>query len=92
MCIRDSFYGARECARMKLILRGRKFGFQLEEIRQWLQIYEEQGNEAQMRAWVELADRQLGELDEQRKQMDEAIDELKSLRDKIEGSLSQKTG
>ncbi|MEP3637329.1 MAG: MerR family DNA-binding transcriptional regulator [Paracoccaceae bacterium] len=89
---RSRFYGARECARMKLILRGRKFGFQLEEIRQWLQIYEEQGNEAQMRAWVELADRQLGELDEQRKQMDEAIDELKSLRDKIEGSLSQKTG
>ena len=87
---RSRFYGARECARMKLILRGRKFGFQLEEIRQWLQIYEEQGNEAQMRAWVELADRQLGELDEQRKQMDEAIDELKSLRDKIEGSLSQK--
>ena len=89
---RSRFYGARECARMKLILRGRKFGFQLEEIRQWLQIYEEQGNEAQMRAWVELADRQLGELDEQRKQMDEAIDELKSLRDKIEGSLSQKAG
>ena len=87
---RSRFYGARECARMKLILRGRKFGFQLEEIRQWLQIYEEQGNEAQMKAWVELADRQLGELDEQRKQMDEAIDELKSLRDKIEGSLSQK--
>ena len=85
---RSRFYGARECARMKLILRGRKFGFQLEEIRQWLQIYEEQGNEAQMRAWVELADRQLGELDEQRKQMNEAIDELKSLRDKIEGSLS----
>lgn len=85
---RSRFYGARECARMKLILRGRKFGFQLEEIRQWLQIYEEQGNEAQMKAWVELADRQLGELDEQRKQMDEAINELKSLRDKIEGSLS----
>ncbi|MEO9517990.1 MAG: MerR family DNA-binding transcriptional regulator [Paracoccaceae bacterium] len=88
---RSRFYGARECARMKLILRGRKFGFQLEEIRQWLQIYEEQGNEAQMKAWVELADRQLSELAEQRKQMGEAIDELKSLRDKIEGSLSQKT-
>ncbi|MEO9819788.1 MerR family DNA-binding transcriptional regulator [Pseudophaeobacter sp.] len=88
---RSRFYGARECARMKLILRGRKFGFQLEEIRQWLQIYEEQGNEAQMKAWVELADRQLGELAEQRQQMDEAIDELKSLRDKIEGSLSEKT-
>ena len=30
---RSRFYGARECARMTLILRGRKFGFQLEELR-----------------------------------------------------------
>ena len=37
---RSRFYGARECARMTLILRGRKFGFQLEELRQWLLIYD----------------------------------------------------
>jgi DNA-binding transcriptional MerR regulator len=36
---------------MKLILRGRKFGFQLEEIRQWLLIYENEGTKAQMKAW-----------------------------------------
>ena len=29
---RSRFYGARECARMTLILRGRKFGFKLEEL------------------------------------------------------------
>lgn len=45
---RSRFYGPRECARMKLILRGRKFGFQLEDIRQWLLIYEHEGTEAQM--------------------------------------------
>src|SRR6056297_2764894 len=56
---RARWYGPRECARMTLILRGRKFGFALEEIRQWLLIYEKEGTEAQMRAWVELADRQL---------------------------------
>ena len=32
---RARFYGPRECARMTLILRGRRFGFQLEELRQW---------------------------------------------------------
>ena len=68
---------------MKLILRGRKFGFQLEDIRQWLLIYEHEGTEAQMRAWIELADGQLGELAEQRKQLDEAIDELQDLRDSV---------
>ncbi|MCX8953290.1 MerR family DNA-binding transcriptional regulator [Ruegeria sp. NA] len=84
---RSRFYGARECARMKLIMRGRKFGFPLEEIRQWLLIYEDQGNEAQMATFVEMADRQMSELQQQRQQLDEAMDELKSLRDQTAKSL-----
>ncbi|MBR9840000.1 MerR family DNA-binding transcriptional regulator [uncultured Salipiger sp.] len=80
---RQRYYGAREVARMKLILRGRKFGFQLEDIRQWLEMREQEGSEAQMRAWVEMADRQMLELAEQRRQLDDAMDELKSLRDEI---------
>jgi DNA-binding transcriptional MerR regulator len=62
-------------------MRGRKFGFQLEGIRKWLLIYENEGTEAQMRAWIKVADRQLGELEEQRKQLDEARSELQGLRD-----------
>ncbi|WP_282091379.1 MerR family transcriptional regulator [Epibacterium ulvae] len=77
---RSRFYTARECARMKLILRGRKFGFQLEEIRQWLLIYEDKGNHAQMQAFVGMADRQLVELRNQRGQIDEALEELEVLR------------
>jgi len=80
---RQRYYGAREVARIKLILRGRKFGFQLEDIRQWLEMREQEGSEAQMRAWVEMADREMLELAEQRRQLDEAMDELKSLRDEI---------
>ena len=59
-----------------ITLRGRKFGFQLEEIRQWLLIYEKEGTEAQMRTWIKMADGQLEELAEQRRQMDEAMAEL----------------
>ncbi|MCE0506827.1 MULTISPECIES: MerR family transcriptional regulator [unclassified Roseivivax] len=84
---RSRFYGPREVARMTLILRGRKFGFQLEDIRQWLLIYEKEGTEAQMRTWVTMADRQLGELEEQRRQLDQAMDELKTLRDETAKSL-----
>ena len=84
---RSRWYGPREVARMTLILRGRKFGFQLEDIRQWLLIYEHEGTEAQMRAWIDLADRQLGELDEQRKQLDDAISELRTLRDETKATL-----
>ena len=84
---RSRMYGARECARMKLILRGRKYGFQLEEIRQWLLIYEKEGNSAQMRAFVEMADRQMQELAEQRDQLDEAMAELRRMRDETAATL-----
>ncbi len=77
---RARFYGPRERARMTLIIRGRKFGFQLEEIRQWLLIYENEGTEAQLRAFVDMADRQTKALNEQRAQIDEALDELAQLR------------
>jgi DNA-binding transcriptional MerR regulator len=77
---RSRFYGPRESARMKLILRGRKFGFALEDIRQWLLIYEKEGTTAQMNVWVEMSGRQLEELKEQRRQLDEAMQELEDLR------------
>lgn len=85
---RARWYGARDVARMKLILRGRKWGFPLEEIRQWLLIYEEDGTDAQNRAWVDLATRQLGELAKQKEQLEEAIDELEAMRDKVAGQIA----
>lgn len=84
---RARFYSPRDVARMKLILRGRKFGFQLEEIRQWLLIYEHEGTEAQMRTWVKMADRQLAELAEQQAQLIEAMDELQQLRNSVAQEL-----
>ena len=78
---RTRFYGARERARMELILRGRSFGFSLEVIRQWLLIYENEGTVAQMRAWVDMANGQLEELAEKQRQLNEALSELTRLRD-----------
>lgn len=84
---RARWYGPREVARMTLILRGRRFGFALEDIRQWLLIYEKEGTEAQMRRWIEMADRQLGELGEQRRQLDETVAALLRLRDDTAATL-----
>lgn len=78
---RSRYYGTKETARMTLILRGRKFGIKLEEIRQWLLIYEEEGTEAQMQAFIEMADRQLEDLEDQAQQLREATRELRELRD-----------
>jgi DNA-binding transcriptional MerR regulator len=78
---RSRFYGPREVARMTLILRGRRFGFSLEEIRQWLLIYRQQGTAPQLETWLHLADRQLASLEKQRADLECAISDLRALRD-----------
>ena len=77
---RARFYGPREVARLTLILRGRRFGFSLEEIRQWLLIYRQKGTQPQLEAWLKLADRQLAELEKQRAELDTSIADLRALR------------
>ena len=77
---RSRFYGPRELARMTLILRGRKFGFQLEELRQWLLIYDQEGTKAQMNVFLDMADRKLAELRDQQIQLSQTIEELEQLR------------
>ncbi|MXQ09611.1 MerR family transcriptional regulator [Alphaproteobacteria bacterium GH1-50] len=84
---RSRFYGSREVARMTLIMRGRKWGFSLEEIRQWLLIYEEQGTEQQYRTFVDLADRQLVALKTERDQLNETIEDLEKFRGEVMKSL-----
>jgi DNA-binding transcriptional MerR regulator len=84
---RARYYGPREVARMTLILRGRRFGFSLEELRQWLQIYDQKGTEEQSRVWVELADRQLGVLQGQLDELQAAITDLRQLRDDVAHTL-----
>jgi len=87
---RNRFYGPREIARMTLILRGRRFGFSLEEIRQWLEMYETKGSGPQLETWIEYADRQLLELKRQREELGATIDELKALRDEAARVLDGK--
>ena len=84
---RSRFYTPREVARMTLIMRGRRFGFTLEEIRQWLEMYETEGTEQQMRVWVEMAERQLKVLREERARLDDTIAELERLRDETARSM-----
>ena len=80
---RTRWYSPREVARMTLIIRGRRWGFSLEECRQFLLIYDEEGTEAQNKVWVEMADRQLGVLDEQIRELQTAREELQDMRDQV---------
>ena len=86
---RARFYGPREVARMTLILRGRRFGFSLEEIRQWLLIYRQKGTRPQLETWIALADRQLAELTRQRDELAVTLEDLKALRETAVAELAK---
>ena len=78
---RQRFYGPRDIARMTLILRGRRFGFKLEEMRQWLDLYDADPDQhLQRKAWMDMADKQLDELRRRRAELDDSIAELERLR------------
>ena len=84
---RSRFYSARDVARMTLIMRGRRFGFSLEELRRWLQIYDKDGSTAQMQAWVPIAQVKLTALLQQQKEISETVSELSKLIDTVKLEL-----
>ncbi|NCV30295.1 MAG: hypothetical protein EBW60_09370 [Rhodobacteraceae bacterium] len=52
----------------------------LEELRQWLLIYDQDGTKAQMNVFLDMADRKLAELRDQQVQLAQTIEELEQLR------------
>ncbi len=71
------FFTRRDRARLTLILRGKRFGFSLEDIRQLLEMYDRDGSEGQLRRTHALALERLAQMEAQRAEMDAAIAELK---------------
>ncbi|MFW2542310.1 MerR family transcriptional regulator [Primorskyibacter sp. 2E107] len=67
----------RDRARLKLILRGKRFGFSLEEIRQLLDLYHVgDQQQTQLQRSYEVARERLNDLETQREELNTAIDEL----------------
>ncbi|QIE45121.1 MerR family DNA-binding transcriptional regulator [Pseudohalocynthiibacter aestuariivivens] len=68
----------RDRARLKLILRGKRFGFSLEEIRQLLDLYDTGDQQhAQMVRTRELAAERLRDMEHQRTELEDAISDLR---------------
>lgn len=68
----------RDRARLKLILRGKRFGFSLEDIRQLLDLYDPSSqNLSQMIRAYELGLARLNDMESQRVELEEAIFELR---------------
>ena len=65
-------------ARLTLILRGKRFSFSLEEIRQLLGMYDPSGsNTAQLEKTLELGQARVKQMEQQRTELELAISELK---------------
>ncbi|MGI3186956.1 MerR family transcriptional regulator [Nioella aestuarii] len=83
----------RDRARLKLILRGKRFGFSLEEIRQLLELYyvgDQQ--ETQLKRTLEVARERLDDLERRRAELDDAIDEMKSQMGMVNDMLTSLSG
>lgn len=76
-------YTRTDRARLALILRGKRFGFSLEDIRQLLNMYDREGsNQTQLAATIEIAHDRLARMRAQRAELDLAILDLQTqLRD-----------
>ncbi|MBC9246925.1 MerR family DNA-binding transcriptional regulator [Paracoccus sp. 11-3] len=85
-------YDRRDRARLTLILRGKRFGFSLEEIRQLLELYEPGGaNHAQIAATIDVARQRLDDMERQYAELGEAIVDLKAQISEAENRLTTET-
>ncbi|MFD1159883.1 MerR family transcriptional regulator [Roseovarius aestuarii] len=68
----------RDRARLKLILRGKRFGFSLEEIRQLLDLYDKGDQQfTQLSRAYEIAKERLADMERQRDELNHAIADLR---------------
>lgn len=82
----------RDRARLKLILRGKRFGVSLEDIRQLLDLYDPgEGETTQLARSIEVAHSRLAEMLRQRTELDQLIDELNQQIEMGEKTLAERT-
>lgn len=82
----------RDRARLKLILRGKRFGFSLEEIRQLLDLYYVGDQQAtQLNRTLDIAQDRLSDMERQRAELDDAIDELASQMSLVRDMLADRS-
>ncbi|HEY8243935.1 MAG TPA: MerR family DNA-binding transcriptional regulator [Casimicrobiaceae bacterium] len=70
-------YGERERTRIKLILRGKRLGLTLAEIREILDLYDSrEGDRRQLQRFLEVLDHRRRQLEVQRADIDALLDEI----------------
>jgi len=84
-------YTHRDRGRLILILRGKRLGFTLREIREWLALYEADPDQVtQMQALSAKIGERLDELEQQQRDLEETLVELRRIRSQVEDHLAKK--
>jgi DNA-binding transcriptional MerR regulator len=84
-------YSRRDRARLKLILLGRKVGFSLRDVKQIMDLYDPNGNNAkQLRVALDKSEKQLARLHKQRESIEDAIKDLSKTMTAVRQKLSER--
>lgn len=74
-------YTHRDKARMQLILRGKRLGFTLADIKEYLDIYDiDPSQTQQIKLLLDKVERRIGELEQQREDLETTLVELEEMR------------
>uniref|UniRef100_A0A7C4WDX2 MerR family DNA-binding transcriptional regulator n=1 Tax=Geoglobus ahangari TaxID=113653 RepID=A0A7C4WDX2_9EURY len=76
-------------ARLKLILRGKRLGFTLEEIKQVLDMYDVKGEPEQIRLTLKIADEKLKEIEDKLQDLQILKEELLDLKERLLSRLKE---
>ncbi len=87
----NRIYHARDRVRLSLIVRGKRLGFSLKEIKEMLDLYEApQGEIGQLQHFIDKMRRRREELLSQRYDINQVIEELESLEARCTGILAKR--
>jgi DNA-binding transcriptional MerR regulator len=82
-------YNHRDRARMQLILRGKRLGFTLSDIKEYLDMYEvDPSREKQVKLLLAKVDRRISELEQQREDLETTLVELEEMRQQCVANIN----
>lgn len=83
-------YTRRDRGRMLLILRGKNLGFTLDDIREYLELYDaDPAHRAQLELLAAKVDAHMADLDRKRADIDRTLAELKDIRGQIDAQFAR---
>ncbi len=89
----NRLYSRRDRARLKLVLMGKRVGFSLTEIKNMLDLYDlRDGQVGQLRTALSRFNEQIAVLERQKKDIEQALQELRRTTAVVSGLLKEKEG